>query len=103
MTPFYMVLAATIIVCAVQAIRASRILHVSLWLAPLSVFVSIGLYVLGAREIAVIELSVGGGLVTVLLAFVVGLVGDETLDVRTLVPAPLALVLVAACLMLLGR
>jgi NADH:ubiquinone oxidoreductase subunit 6 (subunit J) len=86
----------------VQAVRASRLLLASLWLAALSVFVSIWLYVLGAREIAVIELSVGAGLVTVLLAFVIGLAGDETLDVRALVPAPLALVLVAACLMLLG-
>jgi NADH-quinone oxidoreductase subunit J len=102
MTIFYVVLATALMICAVQAIRASRLLPASLWLAALSAFVSILLYLLGAREVAVIELSVGAGLVTVLLAFVIGLAGDETLDATALVPAPLALVLVATCLMLLS-
>ena len=45
---------------------------------------------LGAPEIAVIELSVGAGLVTVLFVFAINLTGEENLDAKRMMPKPLA-------------
>jgi len=55
--------------CGVQAIRAKRLLAAALWLAGVSAAVATLMYSLGAYEVAVIELSVGAGLVTVLFVF----------------------------------
>jgi hypothetical protein len=57
---------------------------------------------MGAYQVAVIELSVGAGLVTVLFVFAIGIVGEETTDVRPLLPKPLAWGLIILCLALLG-
>ena len=56
------------IVCAAMAVRA-RPLHAALWLAALSALIAIVLYRLGAPEVAVIELSVGAGLITVPVSY----------------------------------
>ena len=81
------------IVCAAMAVRA-RPLHAALWLAALSALISIVLYRLGAPEVAVIELSVGAGLITVLFAFAISMAEDEAMP-APLVPRPFAWLLVA--------
>ena len=49
------------------------------------------MYRLGAPEVAVIELSVGAGLVTVLFVFAISIAGEEPpVALRALVPWPLA-------------
>jgi uncharacterized MnhB-related membrane protein len=90
------------IVCAIQAIRVHRLLASALWLAGSSALVALWMYLLGAPEIAVIELSVGAGLVTVLFVFAINIAGEEALALRKLIPRPLAWVLVAASVILLG-
>jgi uncharacterized MnhB-related membrane protein len=82
----YGCLIAAMLACAIFAIRASRLVVSSLWLAALSALLAVVFYLLGAFRIAVIELSVGAGLVTVLLVFAVGVVGEETVPVKSLVP-----------------
>jgi len=86
-------LAAAAIGCAVQAIRAGRLLASALWLAGVSAIVALSFSLMGAAQVAVIELSVGAGLVTVLFVFSIGIAGDETIDARSVVPRLVALVL----------
>lgn len=90
----YAWLMAGTVLCAVQAIRAKRLLSAALWLAGVSALVSIILYEMGARQVAVIELSVGAGLVTVLFVFAISIAGDDAMDARELLPKPLALGLI---------
>lgn len=52
-----------------MSLRAKSLLASALWLAGVSARVAALLYDLGAHEVAVVELSVGAGLVTVLLLF----------------------------------
>lgn len=80
------------VACAILAVR-SRPLTAALWLALLSAVVAILFYRLGARELAVIELSVGAGLLTVLLAFAISMAEDETMP-RALLPRPVAWLLI---------
>jgi len=67
--------------CAVKAVRSSRLLHSALWLAGVSVVVTIMLYMIGAYPIAVIELSLSVGLITILLVFAISMVGADSPDV----------------------
>lgn len=67
---------------AVMAIRAKKLLVSALWLAGASALVALWMYMLGAPEIAVIELSVGAGLVTVLFVFAINISGDEDVPVK---------------------
>ena len=90
------------VVGALQAIRAKRLLVSALWLAGCSAMVSILFYAMEAREMAVIELSVGAGLVTVLFVFAISIAGEDTSDVRAFVPKPLAWALVLISIGLLG-
>ncbi|HLF28913.1 MAG TPA: NADH-quinone oxidoreductase subunit J [Anaerolineae bacterium] len=96
------ILTVLAVACALQAIRAKRLLIAALWLAGVSAFVAILLYQFGAREVAVIELSVGAGLVTVLFVFAIGLAGEEAMDARALIPKPVAWALVIVSALLLG-
>jgi uncharacterized MnhB-related membrane protein len=98
----YACLAAGAVFCAIQAIRVKRLLTSALWLAGVSVLVSITLYVMGARQVAVIELSVGAGLVTVLFVFAISVAGEDAMDARALLPLPLAWGLVVLSVLLLG-
>ena len=91
-----------ILFAAVQAIRAIRLLTAALWLAGVSALLACLLYALGAPEIAVIELSVGAGLVTVLFVFAISIAGDEILQVERVLPKPVAWGLVIIALLLLG-
>ena len=90
------------IVCAILAIRADHLLTSSLWLAALSALLAVFFYVMGAQQIAVIELSIGAGLVTVLFVFAIALVGPEATGRSSQVPRALALFLALSVLCLLG-
>ncbi|MCB8984964.1 MAG: NADH-quinone oxidoreductase subunit J [Ardenticatenaceae bacterium] len=80
----FLLLAA--VLCAFQAIRARQMLAAALWLACTSAIVAWLLYALGAQEVAVIELSVGAGLVTILFVFGITIAGEEIQEVGSLVP-----------------
>jgi uncharacterized MnhB-related membrane protein len=93
---------AAAVISALQALRVQRLLMSALWLAGTSALVSLVLYLMGAPEIAVVELSVGAGLVTILFVFAISVAGDEKMDVRTVIPRPLAIGLVLVAVALLG-
>lgn len=98
----YILIGAAAIVCALQAVTAARLLGSAIWLAVTSAMVSILLYLLGAPEVAVIELSVGAGLVTVLFVFAINITGDEQISTRALIPTPLAWIIILVPLVALG-
>lgn len=86
----YALLSLAACICAYRMVRSARLLSVTLWLAATSALLAVLIYALGAPEVAVIELSVGAGLVTVLFVFAFSVVGELTLDALTRVPRPLA-------------
>jgi uncharacterized MnhB-related membrane protein len=90
------------IVCAYRAIVSKKILSATIYLACISALVSAVLYLMGAAQVAVMELSVGAGLVTVLLVYAVSVVGDDALDPASVVPKPLAFVMVGLVTILMG-
>ena len=90
------------IVSAIMALLSPRLLVSALWLAGTSALVALLLYLMGAPEIAVVELSVGAGLVTILFVFAISVAGDEALDVSTVIPRPLAIALIIVCGLLLA-
>jgi len=79
------------VVFAFQAIRARGLIASALWLAGVSALTALVLYLYGAHQLAVIELSVGTGLVTVLFVLAINIAGDTALDARLVVPLPLAI------------
>lgn len=89
-TIVYGVLAVGMVAGALQAIRARRLITAALWLAAVSMQLATMLFLLGAQEVAVIELSVGAGLVTVLFVFAISVAGELTEDLPTIIPRPLA-------------
>ncbi len=91
-----------LLVCGLQAVLAQRLLHSALWLAGASALVALEMYLLGAPEVAVIELSVGAGLVTVLFVFAINIAGEEAPSAIPIVPKPLAWVLVAVLVFAFG-
>lgn len=91
-----------LLVCALQAVRASRLLLSALWLAGTSALVALEMYLLGAPEVAVIELSVGAGLVTVLFVFAINIAGEEAIVLHPIIPRPLAWVLVVASIIMIS-
>lgn len=86
----YGFLMAGAVVCAALAIRARQLIAAALWLAGTSALVALALYLLGAHQVAVIELSVGAGLVTVLFVFAISIAGDDALSKREFMPNGLA-------------
>jgi len=99
---FDLLIVAALLVCAFQAVRGTRLLIAALWLAGASALTALMMFRLGAPEVAVIELSVGAGLVTVLFVFAINIAGEEPpVTLRSLVPAPVAWV-VALCAIGLG-
>ncbi len=96
------VLVVGAVFCAIQAILAHRLLIAALWLAGVSALVAITLYVLGAPQVAVVELSVGAGLVTVLFVFAISIAGDESMKASNLIPGTLAWSLILLVVVLLG-
>jgi len=88
--------------CAYRAIVARRILSATLYLACVSALISAVIYLLGAAQVAVMELSVGAGLVTVLLVYALSVVGDDAMDPISVIPKPLAFGVVASVAIILG-
>jgi len=86
----YGILVGAAIFSAIQSLRADSLLRSAIWLAGVSVLISIVIYLLGAHRVAVIELSVGAGLVTVLFVFAISVAGGEGIGERSLIPKPLA-------------
>ena len=82
--------------CAYHAMISKHLLPSALYVAGVSALTTLTLYRLGAYEVAVIELSVGAGLVTVLLVYALSVVGEDVLDPTSIIPKPLAFLLVAA-------
>ena len=68
------------VVFAILSIRSKRLITSALWLAGVSALLSVVFYLFGAHLVAVVELSVGAGLVTVLFAFAISVAGDEPID-----------------------
>jgi uncharacterized MnhB-related membrane protein len=93
---------AGILVCSVMAFKVNRLLVSALWLAGCSALVALLIFLLGAPEVAVIELSVGAGLVTILFVFAINIAGEEAISVKALLPKPLAWGLILLAVVLLG-
>lgn len=89
-------------VAAFMAVHAQRLIRSALWLAGVSALVATLLYRLGAEQLAVIELSVGAGLVTILFVFAIAIAGEDAMAARPVVPRTVALVLVILVVALFG-
>lgn len=100
MLDWVLVLAA--IVCAFEVMHARRLILSTIWLACTSALLATLLYRLGAPQVAVMELSVGAGLVTVLFVFAFSIVGEITQDPSSLVPKPLVWAIGLAVVLLMG-
>lgn len=87
---WHVIIAIGTLACAIMAIRVQRLLVSALWLAGTSALVAMLIYLLGAPEVAVIELSVGAGLVTVLFVFAINIAGEEPHVIHAMIPKPLA-------------
>ena len=99
---YYLFLSLGAAFCAYRAMVSKHLLPSALYLAGVSALVSITLYMLGAFEIAVIELSVGAGLVTVLLVYALSVIGDDSYDPTSIIPKPLAVLLVGVTAIIVG-
>ncbi len=97
---FYLLVGVGILACAILSVTSRRMLISAIWLALTSALVAVMIYLLGAPHIAVIELSVGAGLVTVLFVFAINIAGEDTTRLKSLIPMPVAIgaVLLAAAL-----
>src|SRR6266545_2862764 len=92
---YYIFLGLGAAFCAYRAVISKHLLPSTLYLACVSALATVTLYLLGAYEVAVIELSVGAGLVTVLLVYALSVVGEDVFDPTSIIPKPLAFLLVA--------
>jgi uncharacterized MnhB-related membrane protein len=86
MAVWQIVILIGMLLCAVMAVRTQKLLISALWLAGASALVALWLYILGAPEIAVIELSVGAGLVTVLFVFAINIAGEGEAPAKGILP-----------------
>ncbi|MBL8131739.1 MAG: NADH-quinone oxidoreductase subunit J [Anaerolineae bacterium] len=87
---------------ALLSISVRWLLTAALWLAVTSAGTAALLYMLGAHEIAVIEFSVGTGLVPVLFVFAMSLMGRASSMPTPIIPRTAAGGLALLCLALLG-
>jgi len=97
-----LILVVALIYCAFQVMNSAKLLNVTIWLAFTSAFVAMLIFRLGAPHVAVIELSVGAGLVTVLFVFAFSIVGEATFDESTLIPRPLVWLLIMVTAFVIG-
>lgn len=95
-------LVIAVVFFALQAIVAKRLIFSALWLAGTSALLAILFYLLDAPLVAVIELSVGAGLVTVLFVFAISIAGEDPAQLRPLVPRLLGGLLALASVLLIG-
>ncbi|MGF1507445.1 MAG: NADH-quinone oxidoreductase subunit J [Anaerolineae bacterium] len=91
-----MITAACILVCAVLALGAKRLLVSVTALVGVSASLSLMLYLLGAPMLAGVELCVCSGLIAVLLVFTLNLVGEEQVERRPVLPVMVAVGLLLA-------
>ena len=98
----YLILVVGAVICAYRAMTEARILSSTIYLAVVSATVAMMLYLLGAYQVAVIELSVGAGLVTVLLVYAISVVGDDASDPGPVIPRPVAVGLTLLTAVMLG-
>ncbi len=98
----FALLSASAIFSAIQAIRSKRLIEAAIYLAGVSTMVALIFYLLGAHEVAVIELSVGAGLVTVLFVFAISLAGDEPISFLPNFPKPLGFILALIPVTIIG-
>lgn len=99
---YYLLLSLGAAFCAYRAMISKHLLPSALYLACVSALTTVILYMLGAYEVAVIELSVGAGLVTVLLVYALSVIGEDTFDPASIIPKPLAVLLVATIAIMVG-
>jgi uncharacterized MnhB-related membrane protein len=99
---WHIIILLGILFCAFQAVRNTRLLVSAMWLAGTSALVSIMIYLLGAYQIAVIELSVGSGLVTVLFMFAINIAGDEPIPDLSFIPKFIARLFVLIAMIIIG-
>lgn len=99
---WFILIVAAMLFCAVMAVVVKRLLVSAIWLAVASALLALLIYLLGAPELAVIELSVGAGLVTVLFVFAISIAGEDGASHGALVPKWLAGVTVLFSVGLLG-
>lgn len=86
----YLMLGVGILVFALLSVFSRRLLISAIWLALTSALTAVVIYLLGAPHIAVIELSVGAGLVTVLFVFAINIAGEDTTRLKSIIPIPVA-------------
>ena len=98
----YVLLTVSMVVCAIQAVRSVRLLVSALWLIGTSALTSMVLYALGAHQVAVVELSVGAGLVAVLVVYAIAVTGDVVIELPPTISWRLILALVGSAVLLLG-
>ena len=98
----YALLIAFTVLFAFLAIQAKRLISSALWLAVASGLLAVIFYFMGAQLIAVFELSIGAGLVTVLFVFAISIAGEEKGHLRSLVPTSLACAVTLSMFLLLG-
>jgi uncharacterized MnhB-related membrane protein len=98
----YLILIVGAILCAYRAMTEARILSSTIYLACVSASVATMLYLLGAYQVAVIELSVGAGLVTVLLVYAISVVGDDATDPGPVIPRSVAVGLTLLTVSMVG-
>jgi len=99
---FGIIVVLGLLVCAIQAIRSSHLLISAIWLAGCSALTALLLYLFHSPEIAVIELSVGAGLVTVLFVFAINIIGEDPSITLPAIPRAVAWVLVVLSIVALG-
>lgn len=99
---WHVVIAVLTLICAIQAVRANKLLVSALWLAGTSALVALEMYLLGSYEVAAVELSVGAGLVTVLFVFAINLAGDESGEFPVVIPKPITLILILVFIILIA-
>ena len=97
---FYLIVGVGIFACALFTIFSRRLLISAIWLALTSALVAVLIYMLGAPHIAVIELSVGAGLVTILFVFAINIAGEDITRLKTLIPQPVAIFAIVLALAL---
>jgi NADH:ubiquinone oxidoreductase subunit 6 (subunit J) len=98
--PFALTIIA--VVFAILSIRSKRLITSALWLAGVSALLSMVFYLFGAHLVAVVELSVGAGLVTVLFAFAISVAGDDAIDMRPVITRPLSISMALLFVLVLG-
>ena len=102
MLVLFIVLTLAMLACALMAFRAKQLMVSALWLAGCSAILSILMYLLGAFAVAVIELSVGAGLVTVLFVFAISIAGGEAAEAKSIIPRWLAVIVSLVAIVLLA-